>query len=610
MRSLIGGLRRALSDKSANPSAKDGDAFKRTTFEHLEKRCLLASNVLASIGGTVYNDHNDNGVTADDVGVKGVGLTLYRDGGNSVFDAGPGGDTLVGSATTDDNGAYQFTGLGFGTYFVQQEAINGFVAPGPGAVKRVDITVADLAGVTTTPIDGFVTPQEVEASNITTRTASSSVAAAEALGGERDLWTELTSNYGIVGIRVYQYQSASLHFDTSIVGDGRRILTWDGADGNGEVLNPVGLGGVDLTEGGAALGLRFGTGADLDGGTLTFRVYSDKDNWSQATVTVPGTGSTSLSPMELKFSDFVASGGSGADFENVGAVQLEIIGVSALDGSISPIERFGPAQKAADFINVEPIDLSIVKSDNPDPVVIGEELTYTLVVKNNTLRTATGVTVTDNLPAKVTYKSADAGAALVTHSSGVVTVDLGTMTAGDTATITIVVTVNQDAPDQLFNTATVIANETEITLVNNTDDEPTLVVRPDSSISGFVYVDADDDGIFDPGEIPLSDVNVALSGVDFRGNTVTRSQLTASNGAYSFTNLLPGSYTVDEAQPAQYADGKDTLGRTLNGLQLLTFGIADDVFTSIGLAGGVDAIEFNFGELNHELSKRNFLASS
>src|SRR5207247_1965583 len=51
-------------------------------------------------------------------------------------------------------------------------------------------------------------------------------------------------------------------------------------------------------------------------------------------------------------------------------------------------------------------DLSITKTDNPDPVNAGATLTYTVTVSNGGPSTAANVQVTDNLPAGVTFQSA------------------------------------------------------------------------------------------------------------------------------------------------------------------------------------------------------------
>jgi uncharacterized repeat protein (TIGR01451 family) len=51
-------------------------------------------------------------------------------------------------------------------------------------------------------------------------------------------------------------------------------------------------------------------------------------------------------------------------------------------------------------------NLKITKSDSPDPVRIGEQLTYTVGVENLGPSPATGVTVTDNLPKGVDLVSA------------------------------------------------------------------------------------------------------------------------------------------------------------------------------------------------------------
>lgn len=125
--------------------------------------------------------------------------------------------------------------------------------------------------------------------------------------------------------------------------------------------------------------------------------------------------------------------------------------------------------------------------------------------------------------------------------------------------------------------------------VNNNFGERLFITMPASSLSGYVYVDADNDGFFDLGELPISGVTVTLTGTDDQGpvNLVT---MTGVNGAYSFPDLRPGTYTITESQPASYLDGKDTAGS-----QGGTAG--NDVITDIVLAAGVDGVNNNFGEL-------------
>src|SRR6476469_3681645 len=56
-------------------------------------------------------------------------------------------------------------------------------------------------------------------------------------------------------------------------------------------------------------------------------------------------------------------------------------------------------------------DLSLSKTDSPDPVVAGSNLTYTITVHNPATSTgpATNVVVTDNLPSQVDFVSATGG---------------------------------------------------------------------------------------------------------------------------------------------------------------------------------------------------------
>ena len=53
-------------------------------------------------------------------------------------------------------------------------------------------------------------------------------------------------------------------------------------------------------------------------------------------------------------------------------------------------------------------DLSIAKTDSPDPVTVGAQLTYTITVSNAGPDTANGVQVVDDLDSQVDFVSAAA----------------------------------------------------------------------------------------------------------------------------------------------------------------------------------------------------------
>ena len=113
-------------------------------------------------------------------------------------------------------------------------------------------------------------------------------------------------------------------------------------------------------------------------------------------------------------------------------------------------------------------------------------------------------------------------------------------------------------------------------------------VQP-ASLSGIVWVDTNDDGMVDFGEKSLPGVTVQLAGTDDRGQQVEMVQQTDEDGAAIFLDLRPGTYSVSELQPAGYDDGVDLIG-TAGGV------LGQDAIQAIGLAEGVDAYNYNFGE--------------
>ncbi len=163
------------------------------------------------------------------------------------------------------------------------------------------------------------------------------------------------------------------------------------------------------------------------------------------------------------------------------------------------------------------------------------------------------------------------------------------------------------AAGTLTNTVSVAAatGETDTNNNNNAAAANTPVDPRNGTITGFVYIDANQNGIRDAGETGIANTTITLTGTDALGNAVNRTGTTNANGQYSFTALAQGTYQVRETQPVGFRDGNEQLGTGATGAQA-----ADDVFTTIGLAASGNAADFNFGELQLLLSKRRFLASS
>ena len=121
-------------------------------------------------------------------------------------------------------------------------------------------------------------------------------------------------------------------------------------------------------------------------------------------------------------------------------------------------------------------DLVVTKSDSADPVNAGDAYAYTLLVTNSGPSTATGVIVTNLLPAEVSFDSGSTSQGIVTESAGTVTDLVSTLASGASATITLNVTAADSTRGTITNTATVVGNETETNTANNQDTEPTTII--------------------------------------------------------------------------------------------------------------------------------------
>jgi uncharacterized repeat protein (TIGR01451 family) len=118
-------------------------------------------------------------------------------------------------------------------------------------------------------------------------------------------------------------------------------------------------------------------------------------------------------------------------------------------------------------------DLSIVKSvAGAGPYFIGQNVAFNITVSNAGPSPASNVTVTDVLPAGMTFISAapTQGSCLGTTT---VTCNLGTL--ANAASATIVLTVRLDTPGNTSNTASVGSTDPDATTTNNSSAAPIRV---------------------------------------------------------------------------------------------------------------------------------------
>jgi uncharacterized repeat protein (TIGR01451 family)/CSLREA domain-containing protein len=119
------------------------------------------------------------------------------------------------------------------------------------------------------------------------------------------------------------------------------------------------------------------------------------------------------------------------------------------------------------------VDVALAKDDGEDCAALDDTLNYVISVTNNSAADATGVTVTDTLPSTVTFVSVNSSAGGCTVSDDTVTCNIGKLTGGNSATITLNVRV--DTIEEITNTANLSLNEFDPNSGNNTASDTTRV---------------------------------------------------------------------------------------------------------------------------------------
>lgn len=212
-----------------------------------------------------------------------------------------------------------------------------------------------------------------------------------------------------------------------------------------------------------------------------------------------------------------------------------------LDNGVSVSTYWSNADNAC--VPFPKADLAITKTDSPDPVNAGEQLFYTLTVKNNGPNDVPNASITDTLPSQVTFVTDDRG--ICTEAPvGTLTCALGALANGATSTVVVKVHVKANAvsgpghPIGITNSANVSTTVIDPNTANNAASASTIVEdRADLKVTKLCKPD---------GPVLAGDVATCTIFVDNLGpsdaRNVTLIDAHVSNGTFTITgaNASPG----------------------------------------------------------------------
>ena len=233
------------------------------------------------------------------------------------------------------------------------------------------------------------------------------------------------------------------------------------------------------------------------------------------------------------------------------SVQAQVAGTAPITNTATAMTATHDPNSADDSasasVDAPAADLAVTKTvDNASPSV-GTSVTFTVTVANNGPDAATGVVVSDLLPAGLTFQSAIASAGSYNFGTGAWTV--GNLANG--ATENLQITAQVTVAGGLVNTATATATEHDPNLADNSDSATVAGARADVALTKTV-----------------DDPTPALGGTATFTVTVVNNGPDAATGVV-VTDLLPAGLTFQSAIASagsyNFGTGAWTVGNLANG---------------------------------------------
>lgn len=458
----------------------------------------------ASLGDYVWFDANKNGIQdADEYGVAGVKVTLVDSLGNPVVDAN--GKT-VEPVTTDANGKYSFANL----------------------LPNVDRLLAENGN------DSYKV--------IFTLPAGYSATTSNATDPETD------SN-GLESSAILTQGEANKTYDLGLVADGKigDTIFWD-VDNNGGSAPS----GADKPLAGVKVTLTYTTPAGVE---KTLTTTTDKNGKYSFENLAPGDYKVTVDQDSLATACPECTAQSHAPSGDVKASENQTLSLSS-KVTLTPTSMTNEDQDwaftaAADTAIKKAITTPSAEEQSTFAFAPGKEITYTLTLTNNGPSVATGVTVSDKLPAGVTFVSAQ-GDGSYNAETGKWDLSNLTIAKDEVKTITITVRITGEGVGSLITNVATITHQDQYG-DNPTNNESSASFKGGYNLGGTLYRDSDASYSKSNTEARFAGRTIAL--LDGNGNPILDKDghpvttTTDENGNYQFTGLAPGNYKVSIVDP-------------------------------------------------------------
>ena len=461
----------------------------------------------ASLGDYTWMDVNRDGIQdADEPALPGVTVTLTYADGSAVTDAS---GNAVTAKTSDANGKYKFENLLPGDYKVSFQAPAGYEA-----------TTSDAG---------------------TDRALDSNGATASVTLAQDQ--TDETIDFGAVG--------------TGVIGD-QLFVDVNQNGGNAPDAGDKVLPGVKVTL----------TWTGPGGITRTYETTTDADGKYKFENLLPGDYKVSIDPETLQTAEpllDVLTHSPAGDVENktvlsdttkadstAFATAMKLTANLTLTGeknqNLDQDWGFGISADTA-------IKKAITDPDEVDQETFeftpGKKVTYTLTLSNNGPGVATGVTVSDKLPAGVKFVKAE-GDGTYDATAGVWNLSGETIAKGDDQSIEITVEITGEGAGALVTNVARISHQDQAG-DNPTNNESSASFKGGYNLGGTIYRDSDASFSKSSTEERFAGVTVALLDgdgnpvLDHNGNPMTT--VTDADGNYQFVGLGVGTYRVSIVDP-------------------------------------------------------------